>query len=225
MDNDKARLVLKEFVKYDEDYSEKAIKRIKKAMIIAADVYYNSSSNPIVTDKVFDKVTKKYEKVTGEKFYGAKPDVNSGKKLVDTEHRFPELVGTLDKINTIEEFKDWIYKKIKDLNIRFIDQIPMIASLKEDGNSVVGVFDKDGNTIQWLTRGKEGVGLDLTSLFKTVKIPVEKIRALECIGEFGIKFEAVMTDDNLIKYSEDSEKTYANSRAAVAGILSAKDGK
>lgn len=233
--NDENNVLVKELIESflnsnSSSISEKTLKITKEAFEQASKVYYEGN-DPLVTDEVFDKAIKKYEKLTGEKItsgYNIKSS-SSAKKLVDTEHRFPDLVGTLDKVNTIDEFfNEWLIPKISKCRKNSIikTNIPLVISDKEDGNSVVGTFDANGNSVQWLTRGRDGIGLDLTSLFSKVSIPVNDIIELSHnIGEFGIKFEAVMTDENLEKYAEKSGKTYANSRSAVAGILSAKDGK
>lgn len=223
-DNTKYGIRIREFIKKGIEVDDSILKKVKKAMEVASDVYYHSGSEPLVTDEEFDKCVKKYEKYTGEKFYGSTLK-NSSKKLVDTEHRFPDLVGTLDKVNSVEEFyNEWLIPKITKTYKLIKSNIPLIITGKEDGNSVVGTFNKNGKSIQWLTRGKDGVGLDLTSLFESITIPVKEISGLNDIGEFGIKFEAVMTDERLEQYSEKSGRSFANSRSAVAGILSAKDG-
>ena len=46
--------------------------------------------------------------------------------------------------------------------------------LKYDGNSVIGEYDK-GKPYSFLTRGKDGLGMDLLDVFKSNKIDIKAL--------------------------------------------------
>jgi DNA ligase (NAD+) len=68
------------------------------------------------------------------------------------------------------------------------------------------------------TRGQDGVGLDLTSLFDG------RISGRSTgLKKFTLKGECVMTWDDFEKYCAECGESYANPRTAVSGLFSAKD--
>lgn len=194
------------------------IEELNKLLKHYSDQYYNEG-NSDVTDLEFDSLVKEYESLTGEK-YKSETAPKKGKKLVDVSHKFPNLVGTLDKAFDIDELLVW-WEDLGKLHNKNI-----LITPKYDGNSVVVSFNKDGKLIQALTRGKEGNGLDLTAFFSDVTLysGSEVLRDLKEDEIVGIKCEALITYENFEKISELEGKSYANPRNMVAGILNSLDG-
>ena len=161
------------------------------------------------------------------------------KRIVETEHVYPELVGTLDKCKFVlnndainkgvfdkENVKvferDFIQEHIKngilDPNRRF----RMIAELKYDGVSVEAEVSDE--VISARTRGDtdQNLAADLTPIFKGYRFPyAEGVIPKDNI--IGMKFEAIMTYDNLKRYSELRGKEYANCRTAITSIVGSSD--
>ena len=194
------------------------IEELNKLLKHYSDQYYNEGNSDI-SDLEFDGLVKEYEKLTGEK-YKSETAPKKGKKLVDVSHKFPNLVGTLDKAFDVEELFVW-WEDLGKLHNKNI-----LITPKYDGNSVVVSFNKDGKLTQALTRGKEGKGLDLTDFFSDITLysGSEVLRDLKEDEIVGIKCEALITYENFEKISEMEGKSYANPRNMVAGILNSLDG-
>lgn len=161
------------------------------------------------------------------------------KRLINTEHKYPELVGTLDKckfvlnndainakvfdkpsVNIFE--RDFIHKCLDLGVINYNETFEMVAELKYDGISVE--VEVCGDTIiSALSRGDTGdnIATDLTPIFGGYKFPNAKNVPKDIT--FGIKFEAIITYYNLHKLSEVRGRSYANGRNAIIGISGASD--
>ena len=166
------------------------IEELNKLLKHYSDQYYNEGNSDI-SDLEFDGLVKEYEKLTGEKYKSATAP-KKGKKLVDVSHKFPNLVGTLDKAFDVEELFVW-WEDLGKLHNKNI-----LITPKYDGNSVVVSFNKDGKLTQALTRGKEGKGLDLTDFFSDITLysGSEVLRDLKEDEIVGIKCEALITYEN-----------------------------
>ena len=153
---------------------------------------------------------------------------------MDTEHMFPELVGTLDKCKfvlnadayanhldlekdpTITTFEKDFMNKCWANGIIFDE---LIAELKYDGVSVELMVDSD-TIIGASSRGdtKNDVTRDLTPIFGGLKFP-NAVGKVQPGTVFGLKTECIITKDNLALLSRETGKTYKNPRVAVIGIL------
>lgn len=154
-------------------------------------------------------------------------------------HNYPQLVGTLDKCkfvlnkhakdcgvfddNNVKVFeRDFIQAHIDQGVITPTEKFYMIMELKYDGVSVeADVTDK---VLSARTRGDTNTdqAADLTPIlegykFKRVSNPLP--------NPIGMKFEAILTYDNLNKLNNMREKTYANCRNAITGIFSSIEGR
>jgi len=180
------------------------VKEMKNKLIQASDSYYNTDKKAM-SDQEFDTLKDQYESLSGEKFQmGATPRDTKG--LVDTAHEYGELVGSLDKINTMEEYVEWLAKKNPNWGA-------VAASLKFDGNALVTIYNPDGTLKQAVTRGDRDRVVDLTHVFsqRVIKNPTGK--------EIAIKNEVVMTYPNFDRLQSDHGLTYANPRSLVSGKL------
>lgn len=161
------------------------------------------------------------------------------KRLINTEHKYPELVGTLDKCKfvlnidavkaevfdkpSVQVFeRDFIHKCIDIGVINTTDTFTMIGELKYDGISVEAEVCGD-TIISALSRGDtaDNIATDLTPIFGGYKFPWASEVPKDI--KFGIKFEAVITKYNLEKLGELRGKTYKNCRNAIIGLCGASD--
>lgn len=161
------------------------------------------------------------------------------KRLINTEHKYPELVGTLDKckfvlnndaINanvfdkpSVDVFeRDFIHKCLETGIIQYNEVFEMVAELKYDGISVEAEVCGD-TIISALSRGDTGdnIATDLTPIFGGYKFHMAKDVPKDIT--FGMKFEAVITYYNLHRLGEARGKRYKNGRNAIIGLSGASD--
>lgn len=188
----------------EEDYDF-----MRDVLELACKKYYNDGLD-ILENYQYDYLYEKYNVESGSTFtYGANPS----KKSVSVKHPYPDLVGTLHKVNSIEEFIEWITKRVpknykKTIRIRISD--------KYDGNSTVLVIRK-GKVVQAITRGKNGKGADVTPYLKHIYVSKK-------IPDCGIKVEVMIYNRhfNILnkKLKKNPEEYYANPRSLVTGMLS-----
>ena len=161
------------------------------------------------------------------------------KRLINTQHKYPELVGTLDKckfvlnndainanvfdkpsVNIFE--RDFIHKCLEMGVIYHNETFELVAELKYDGISIEAEVCGD-TIISALSRGDTGdnIATDLTPIFGGYKFPNAKNVPKDIT--FGIKFEAVITYYNLNRLGEARGKSYKNGRNAIIGLSGASD--
>ncbi len=189
-------------------------------MLYHDDIYKTKAFTP--EDMLYPGVT--YEKIIS-------------KRLKDTSHNNPELVGTLDKckfvlmkqakdkgveneptVNVLE--RDFFGKHIEEGIINPNQIIDIIVELKYDGVSVeADIYNK--RIISARTRGDTAndVASDLTPLLAGYYFP----DAPELNTVVGVKFEAIMTYDNLEIYSKLKGKKFANGRTAIISWITSSD--
>lgn len=162
------------------------------------------------------------------------------KRLINTTHKYPELVGTLDKCKfvmnaeaiaaevfdkpSVQVFeRDFIHRCLDMGVITPDEEFEMVGELKYDGISVEAEVCSD-TIITALSRGDtaDNIATDLTPIFggykfhrATGKVPSDLV--------FGIKFEAVITHANLNRLAEARGKSYKNARNAIIGLCGASD--
>lgn len=161
----------------------------------------------------------------------------TGKKYRDIFHNNPELVGTLDKCKYVYN-KQAIDKgvfddpKVKILERDFFEPhfrmglinqnsvINMVAELKYDGASIVGIIENSEIVFAY-SRGDTGQGqsTDYTPIFRGYKFPRLPINH----PRMEVKFEAIMTYENLYRYNNARGVEYKNCRTAINGLLGAND--
>lgn len=191
-------------------------------MLYHDDIYRNKVFTP--RDMLYAGVT--YEKIVS-------------KRLNDTSHNNPELVGTLDKckfvlmkqardkglddkdlltVNVLE--RDFFGKHIEMGVIDPNQNIDVIVELKYDGVSVEADIVNQ-RIVSARTRGDTAndVASDLTPILAGYYFP----DAPELGVEIGVKFEAIMTYDNLEIYSRLKGRTFANGRTAIISWFGSSD--
>lgn len=161
------------------------------------------------------------------------------KRLINTTHKYPELVGTLDKCKfvlnndavnanvfdkqSVQIFeRDFIHKCLDSGVISQYEEFEMVCELKYDGISVEAEVCGD-TIISALSRGDTGdnIATDLTPIFKGYRF--YNAGSVPKDIKFGIKFEAVITYYDLDRLSAARGKSYKNGRNAIIGLCGASD--
>lgn len=161
------------------------------------------------------------------------------KRIVNTPHKYPKLVGTLDKCKFVlnQQAKDrGVYD---DSNVKIFERdfignhvlnglidpnsnIKMVAELKYDGVSIEA--EVSDRVISARSRGdtNNDVATDLTPILGGYRF--RNTHSLLKDNVIGMKFEAIITKQNLYKLNQLRGKEYKNCRNAIIGILGASDG-
>ena len=161
------------------------------------------------------------------------------KRLINTTHKYPELVGTLDKCKfvlnqeardkgvydkqSVQIFeRDYIHQCIDKGIINTNEVFDMVGELKYDGVSVEAEIKGD-TIIKALSRGDtaDNIATDLTPILGGYKFPFAKDIPKDLT--FGIKFEAVILNNDLDRLSILRGKSYKNCRNAIIGLFGSSD--
>ena len=164
-------------------------------------------------------------------------DMNLSKRMHNTEHNHPELVGTLDKAKFVLDAdaiekdvyddpnvkileRDFFAEHIKAGIIRADEEIELVLELKYDGISVEA--DCTDIVVSARTRGDTGAGLasDLTPILYGYRFPHNDVLKDRTVG---VKFECIMTKTDLDKFNAARQTKYANCRTAIIGLFGASD--
>ena len=159
------------------------------------------------------------------------------KRTHNTKHNHPQLVGTLHKAKFVLDSqaiekdcfndpkvkvleRDFFVKHIQEGIITEDQEIEIVMEIKYDGVSV----EADCTTIveSARTRGDTGIGeaADITPILYGYKFPNNTVLKDRVIG---VKFEAIMTYDNLMKFNQERGYNYANCRTAIIGLFGSSD--
>lgn len=200
------KAVLVKLSKLEQDRFVKILPKVKidtlkKIKEYLDDKYYNSGEDCELTDEKYDILKAFLEENDKDHEYSV------GAKMRDDDNKveLPYWLGSLEaKIRPGEEnkLKNWLAKNTAD---------EFIIEEKLDGASCLYVH-KDGKTNIY-TRGKGGVGSDISHLLKYLK----GIPSVE--DDIAIRGELIMKKQTFEeKYSED----FANPRNMVSGLVNAK---
>ena len=190
-----------------------------------------------------NEIIKKYPAFTMEDFI-TRPFIetdrlNIGKRLRNTAHGYPELVGTLDKTKFVMNFQAKERGVFEDSNVKIFErdfmqpvidaglldpnkEFTMVAELKYDGISIEADIE-NGVITGARSRGDTGTdeASDLTPILGGYKFRHATDPRLP--KKFGMKFEAVITYLNLSRLNRIFGKTYKNPRNAIIGIFGSND--
>lgn len=158
------------------------------------------------------------------------------KRKHDTIHEHPELIGTLDKCKFVLDLDAMERGVYTDSNVKILERdffqnhlmngiitpnqsFDMILELKYDGVSVEA--DCSGELISARSRGDVAIGKasDLTPLLKGYRFPHRDINA----PIVGVKFEAIITNDDLYRFNMARGYEYKNGRSAIVGLMASSD--
>lgn len=176
-----------------------------KEVLEHACVAYYESEHKIMSDEEYDRLNDIHEALTGE-------IVSGSKGTTGVSHTYNSLMCTLKKVNSIEELKGWLQETSGDSQT-----ITLAISNKMDGNSVMLEYEQDGRIIGGVTRGKGGLGVDLSETFKGRNI------SSTMKNKFGVKYEALVSKNDMDALSEKRGKELADPRGAVTGLLHKND--
>lgn len=158
------------------------------------------------------------------------------KRIRNVSHKYPSLVGTLDKVKFVMD-NDAIQKGVyDDSNVKVFERdflrkhieqgivnpndITLVLELKYDGVSVEAEVTNQIETAR--TRGDTGIdkASDLTPILGGY--PFRDANGFD-IKPFGMKFEAIINKYNLQLLSREFNKNYVNCRNAIIGILGSSE--
>ena len=211
-----------------------------KQIAVEPIIFFAKEEKDEIHQDVYDTITRE-PKLTTKDLYKSPIVFNDQyitKRSHNTEHSHPKLVGTLDKckfvlnkdaieagafndpnVKVLERdfFQDHISKGIINPN----EEIEIVCELKYDGISVEA--DCTNVVVSARTRGDTGIGQasDLTPILHDY--PFNNAGCMIGEQELGVKFEAIMTKDNLYKFNLLRGRSYANCRSAIVGLFGASD--
>lgn len=166
------------------------------------------------------------------------------KRLHDTKHNHPSLVGTLDKAKFVlnadaikagvfddpnvkilerDFFQDHIKKGIINPN----EELEIICELKYDGISIEA--DCTDRVISARSRGNTGIdqASDMTPILRDYLFK-QAIGIVDNNKPIGVKFEAIITGSNLGLFNQRKIEAgldpYKNGRTAIVGLFGSGDG-
>lgn len=165
---------------------------------------------------------------------------NTTKKSVSIPHNYPKLVGTLEKCKFVMNYQP-AERGLEDTsNVQIFErdflgahlqqglfdpntELTLIAELKYDGMSVEA--DVSDHVISARSRGDTAndIAADLTPILSGYPF-YQAIGNVDPNEVFGMKFEAIITNDNLYKLGELRGKQYKNGRNAIIGLFGSLDG-
>ena len=178
---------------------------------------YYAGEITLFTDAVFDTYEKLYNVIRKEipelpQLVRVKSDLGKTSKHLDTS-----LLGTLSKANNMDEIIDWVNSKIKVIGKRFF----LGVSPKYDGNSIYIQYYSNGISNAAFSRGQNGSGLNISSIFRKHQISAPYPEDYDAIL---VRYEVVMTDENFEAIMDKRNVSYANNRSVVSGILGSNEG-
>lgn len=140
-----------------------------------------------------------------------------GVKTTDIPHSYDNMMCTLSKQNNMDDLREWFLKVLADHQ-----NVSVIASLKYDGNS--GLVDYDigtGKAESAMSRGEDGKGVDLLPVLGQHRINADPIAA----GNVGMKYEIILTYEDMEGVSDKRGKALVNPRSAISGIMGRDNGR
>jgi len=181
-------------------------KRLSEELALYREAYYNL--DPIVPDDIYDAKKARLKELAPEapevKAVGASPPSDSSWEKV--KHEIP--MGSLDKVNNVEEFDEWVAKTGAD---------KFGITHKIDGASLELVYES-GKLVRGVTRGDGTTGEDVTSNVSRIpEVPRELHHPVDAI----VRGEVVMLK---AVFDEKYADRYANPRNTAAAKMREKKG-
>lgn len=161
------------------------------------------------------------------------------KRLNYVTHEYPELVGTLDKSKFVLNCQAKEKGVFDDSNVRILERdffqkhisdgiydknriLTMVLELKYDGISVEA--EVSNRILTARTRGEieSGLASDLTPILYGYPF-TNTLGVIPDNDIIGMKFEAIITKNNLERLNKIKDKEYKNCRTGIVGIISSSD--
>jgi DNA ligase (NAD+) len=180
---------------------ESEIDDIISRLKLAREAYYNL--DPIIEDIEYDALKDRLRELDPfhEEVIAVGAEVPSDAPWAKIAHEMP--MGSLDKVNTQEEFKEWALGT---------GASTFMITHKLDGSSLELVYE-NGLLQRCVTRGNGSIGEDIT--LNAIKIP-NIPRRIENREKFIVRGEVIMTKK---VFQEKYSGEYANPRNTAAGKL------
>ncbi len=198
---------------YRNDFLEYSMKIINKKkydilelenfLILCLDYYvFSDQGLVLIPDHNYDMCMREYTKTKDLIIYA--DDIMNITKWEFVDHKIPGLVGSLDKIYTYEELKDYLYEN-RDIH-------SFILAPKYDGISAAVEVEK-GNIVRATTRYDGIKGQDITKIVRNSDTTLLNLDGYT--GYYKCELCVSLEDfDKLIQ-----EKKYMNRRSATSGIV------
>jgi NAD-dependent DNA ligase len=176
--------------------------------LLIADERYHNSDQPIIPDKIYDKIYRKAKKVdpTNKYFIGIGSDIRGGKI------ELPYPMGSLN-----QKYDNDIPKWLSSNNL---SDNSFIITDKLDGISAMVIYSGEGTEVQIaFSRGNGIEGADITRHLSRI-LP-------DCNKSITIRGEVILTKSNFEilrnKVTSRTGEPYRNARNLVAGLMNAKE--
>ncbi|MEO6807915.1 MAG: NAD-dependent DNA ligase LigA, partial [Isosphaeraceae bacterium] len=191
---------------------------------------YYVDAEPTITDREFDALMKRLEKIEAEHPELATPDSPTrrvgGEPLAEfrtVEHAVPML--SIDNTYNYQEVREWAARVRKGLNAD--EPIRYVVELKVDGVAVSLRYEQ-GRLTLGSTRGDGWRGDDVTENLRTVRgIPLALADDPPAVLE--VRGEVYMTNTELVRLNDlrraSGASPFANPRNSTAGSLKLLDPK
>lgn len=180
--------------------SNNRVKELEKKVVQARSDYYNGQ--PQVSDKVFDAWVDELKSLDPNN----KAVTSIGAPVIPSEwkkakHQIP--MGSLDKINTPDEFKKWVNDNCPNDDLFVCEKL--------DGLSIELIYE-NGEFVQGITRGDGEIGEDISSNVVKMGGVQKTMKGSNFTG--SLRGEIILTKTNHKKYFSDK----ANPRNAASGV-------
>lgn len=225
--------ILNEFIEdfntanLEDPANKKLIKLMRRFLSIGKSFYeYDLKQQEIVDNITYDGLMSRYLATGAIEPYGIVPKGEKNIKKIGI--RYPSLHNNMDKAYAIlgtdpipEGVKEsdcieaFLKRAYIELEMGVNDQLTVELSPKLDGVSVNGTIIEH-NFVDPQTRGDDDESVAVSGMSGMVVSP-----DFSSESQFGIQYEAFVTDENRIKASEylKLERPYVSCRHAAAGIV------
>lgn len=178
-----------------------------------ASIAYYKYDNPIMSDKQYDELYDELEKLENE----------SGIVLANSPTHYVQGY-VLDELKKVKHTKPMLSaKKTKDSNEikAFLKNYDWYCSYKMDGLTLVVRYNENGEFVQGITRGTDGIiGEDVTEQCKFIKnLPMK----IPCSQPLELRGECVISYDEFNRINKEAPEPFKHPRGLAGGTLRTLD--
>lgn len=178
-----------------------------------ASIAYYKYDNPVMTDKQYDELYDELEKLENE----------SGIVLSDSPTHYVQGY-VLDELKKVKHTKPMLSaKKTKNPNEikSFLKDYDWYCSYKMDGLTLVVRYNENGEFIQGITRGTDGIiGEDVTEQCRFIKnLPMK----IPCSQPLELRGECVISYDEFNRINKEVLEPFKHPRGLAGGTLRTLD--